>query len=75
MGLAFETKFVMHTVLAWAASHRSWMTKDPAARHQAYGYRVRALQGLQIAIETFSTKNSDAILAASVMLGWQATDP
>jgi hypothetical protein len=40
----------------------------------AYHYRACGLQGLQKAINHFSTENSDAVLAASVLLGWQATD-
>lgn len=42
--------------------------------HLAYQHRGLALKGLQEAIGRFSKGNSDAVLAASILLSWQATD-
>jgi hypothetical protein len=43
-------------------------------RHMAYEHRGIALKGLHEAIGAFSRENSDAVLAASLLLSWQATD-
>ena len=42
--------------------------------HVSYHHRGLALQGLQQAIGSFSRQNSDAVLAASILLSWQAND-
>ncbi|KAL3421674.1 hypothetical protein PVAG01_05830 [Phlyctema vagabunda] len=73
MGVAFAHDFVMQTLLAWSATHLSWATKNYDIMEEAYHYRAKAYRGLQYAIENFSAENSDAILVASIMMGWQAT--
>jgi hypothetical protein len=40
----------------------------------AYQHRGYAFQGLQVSIGNFSKENSDAVLAASILLSWQVTD-
>lgn len=40
----------------------------------AYEHRGNAIKGLQEAIGSFSRENSDAVLAASLLLSWQATE-
>ena len=40
----------------------------------AYEHRGIALKGLHEAIGAFSRENSDAVLAASLLLSWQATE-
>lgn len=40
----------------------------------AYEHRGIALKGLHEAIGGFSPHNSDAVLAASLLLSWQATE-
>jgi hypothetical protein len=40
----------------------------------AYEHRGIALKGLHEAIGSFSRENSDAVLAASLLLSWQATE-
>jgi hypothetical protein len=40
----------------------------------AYEHRGVALKGLHEAIGAFSRENSDAVLAASLLLSWQATE-
>lgn len=54
--------------------HFAYMTGCPAVGNMAYEHRGIALKGLQEAIDTFSRETSDAILAASLVLSWQATD-
>ncbi|RPB13171.1 putative ubiquitin carboxyl-terminal hydrolase 2 [Morchella conica CCBAS932] len=66
--------FVMHSLLALSASHLSWLTACSATMHLAYQHRGLALKGLQKAIGSFCKENSDAVLAASILLSWQATD-
>lgn len=54
--------------------HLAFLTNCPAVGNMAYEHRGAALKGLQEAISTFSRETSDAILAASLVLSWQATD-
>ncbi|KAL7269151.1 hypothetical protein RUND412_008198 [Rhizina undulata] len=72
--IASHHDFVMHSLLGLSASHLSWLTACPATLHLAYQHRGSALKGLHEAIGNFSKQNSDAVLAASILLSWQATD-
>jgi hypothetical protein len=64
----------MSAVLALSASHLAWETNDSETEHLAYHHRGVALKGLHEAIGSFSRDNSEAILAASMLLSWQATE-
>jgi len=66
--------FVMHAILALSATHIAWLTDCPLVSQLAYEHRGIALKGLQEAIGSFSRENSDAVLAASLLLSWQATE-
>lgn len=66
--------FVMHALLALSATHIAWLTDDALVNQMAYEHRGVALKGLQEAIGSFSRDNSDAVLAASLILSWQATE-
>ncbi|KAH8815862.1 hypothetical protein F5884DRAFT_198179 [Xylogone sp. PMI_703] len=66
--------FVMHALLALSATHIAWITDCPLTANMAYEHRGIAFKGLQEAIGSFSSQNSDAVLAASLLLSWQATD-
>lgn len=66
--------FVMHAVLALSATHIAWLTDCPLVSQMAYEHRGIALKGLHEAIGSFSRENSDAVLAASLLLSWQATE-
>ncbi|KAH9435225.1 hypothetical protein MCOR02_004175 [Pyricularia oryzae] len=68
------TPYVMHALLAFSAMHIAFLTDCPLVGNMAYEHRGIALKGLQEAIGTFSRETSDAILAASLVLSWQATD-
>ncbi|KFY97445.1 hypothetical protein V500_02063 [Pseudogymnoascus sp. VKM F-4518 (FW-2643)] len=66
--------FVMHALLAFSATHIAWLTECPIVMQMAYGRRGIALKGLHEETGTFSWNNSDAVLAASLLLSWQATE-
>lgn len=66
--------YVMHALLAFSASHITYLNECPVVGIMADEHRGIALKGLQEAISTFSRETSDAILAASLVLSWQATD-
>ncbi|KAL1882984.1 hypothetical protein VTK73DRAFT_506 [Phialemonium thermophilum] len=67
-------RYVLHALLAFSAMHMTFLNEDPLVGNMAYEHRGIALIGLHGAISTFSKENSDAILAASLVLSWQATD-
>lgn len=64
----------MSAILGFSAFHLAWLTQNKDTENLACHHRVTALKGLQEAIGTFSKENSDAILAASLLLSWQATE-
>ncbi|KAF7948784.1 hypothetical protein EAE96_007975 [Botrytis aclada] len=66
--------FVMHALLALSATHLAWLTDCPLTANMAYIHRGIALKGLHEAIGEFSRQNSDAVLGASLLLSWQATE-
>lgn len=68
------TPYVMHALLAFSAMHISFLTDCPVVGGDAFIHRGKALNGLQEAIGSFSRETSDAVLAASLVLSWQATD-
>ena len=72
--IGIDYGFVMHALLALSATHLAWLTDCPLTANMAYEHRGIALKGLHEAIGTFSRQNSDAVLAASLLLSWQATD-
>lgn len=67
-------RYVLHALLSFSAMHLAYLTGCPAVGNMAYEHRGIALKGLQEAIDTFSRETSDAILACSLVLSWQATD-
>jgi hypothetical protein len=64
----------MSAIRALSASHIAWMTRNQDTENLAYHHRGVALKELHQAIGSFSRENADAILAASMLLSWQATD-
>jgi len=69
-----SSDFVMNALLALSASHLAWQTKNSDTDDLAYHHRSIAIKGLHEAISTFSEHNAEAILAASMLLSWQARD-
>lgn len=64
----------MHSILSFSANHLAWISQSSETRSIAIQHRQIALRGLHEAIGAFSQSNSDAVLAASLLLAWQATD-
>lgn len=64
----------MHAVLALSATHIAWLTDCPLVKNIAFEHRGTAMKGLHEAIGLFSRENSDAVLAASLLLSWQASE-
>lgn len=64
----------MSAVLAFSASHLAYLTGSKETENLSYRHRGVAFKGLQNAIGTFSKANCNSILAASILLSWQATD-
>jgi hypothetical protein len=64
----------MHAVLGWSATHLAQITGDSKIQQDAYSHRALALNGLQIAIKSFSNDNADAVLCASIVMAWQSSD-
>ncbi|KAJ5365682.1 hypothetical protein N7517_008568 [Penicillium concentricum] len=74
LAIALGSEFVMSSILSFSAFHLAFLTRDQETRQLAFRHKVTALQGLQTALASFSKENCDAILAASVLLSWQATE-
>lgn len=66
--------YVMHALLAFSAMHIAFLTDCRLVSNMAFEHRGIALSGLHAAIGSFSRDTSDAILAASLVLSWQAAD-
>lgn len=72
--LSLSQPCVRHAILGLAAFHLSWLTKSIELDFAGYEYRRSAYAELRKAVQSFSKENADAILAASIMLCWQAPD-
>jgi len=64
----------MHALLSFSANHLAWMHSSAETRNLHIQHGSIALRGLHEAIGNFSQSNADAILAASLLMLWQATD-
>ncbi|KAJ5089274.1 hypothetical protein N7532_007958 [Penicillium argentinense] len=74
LAIGLSNDFVMNAILALSALHLAYLTQDQETKQLAYHHKVTALRGLQTAIGAFSKDNCEAILAASILLSWQATE-
>ncbi|GES62287.1 C6 transcription factor RosA-like protein [Aspergillus terreus] len=74
LSIAVSYDFVMSSILALSASHLAWITRNKETKQLAYHHRGIAIQGLQKALSAFSRENCDAILAASILLSWHASE-
>ncbi|EHY54362.1 hypothetical protein HRR86_002051 [Exophiala dermatitidis] len=72
--VALSHDFTMNALLALSASHLASQTRNADTVNLAYHHRGVSLKGLHEAIGAFSRENSEAILAASIMLSWQSTE-
>jgi hypothetical protein len=64
----------MNALFAWSSSHVAQITNDLGLKQESYHQCELALKGLQEAINNFSEQNSDAVLCASIIMAWQASD-
>ncbi|KAJ4373184.1 hypothetical protein N0V83_003476 [Neocucurbitaria cava] len=74
LSIAASHPFVMHSILAFSASHLAWISQSSETRNLAFHHASIALKGLHDGITNFTKLNSDAVLASSLLLAWQATD-
>ncbi|KAF2785709.1 hypothetical protein K505DRAFT_368869 [Melanomma pulvis-pyrius CBS 109.77] len=74
LSIAASQPFVMHSILAFSASHLAWISQSSETRNLAFHHAGVALKGLHEGIANFTKVNSDAVLASSLLLAWQATD-
>ncbi|KAF2120165.1 hypothetical protein BDV96DRAFT_485870 [Lophiotrema nucula] len=74
LSIAASYPFVMHSILAFSASHLAWISQSSETRSLAFHHAGVALKGLHEGIANFTKANSDAVLASSLLLAWQATD-
>jgi Fungal specific transcription factor domain len=72
--MAVSDEFVMNALLGLSAFHLSWTSQSQTTETVASQHRVKALRGLQVAVSNFSKENSDAVLAATIILSWQSKD-
>ncbi|KAK6438692.1 hypothetical protein LTR95_005097 [Oleoguttula sp. CCFEE 5521] len=74
LSIASSYPYVMHALFSFSANHLAWVNTSPETRNIHIYHGSIALRGLHEAIGDFSQANSDAILAASLLILWQATD-
>ena len=74
MSIAAIHPFVMHSILAFSASHLAWISQLTETQDLAFRHASIALEGMREAASSFTNMNSDAVLASSLLLGWVATD-
>ncbi|CCK67944.1 Ecm22p KNAG_0A02550 [Huiozyma naganishii CBS 8797] len=64
--LAFDYPFLMHTILAFAATHLS--RTEPGLESYVSSHRLEALKLLREAVLEISDENTDALVASSLIL-------
>ncbi|KAK4961720.1 hypothetical protein LTR10_002211 [Elasticomyces elasticus] len=74
LSIASSYPYVMHALLSFSANHLAWVHSSTDTRNLYLHHGSIALRGLHEAIGNFSHTNADAVLAASLLLLWQATD-
>jgi len=74
LSIAATHPFVMHSILAFSASHLAWISQSSETRTLAVQHASIGLKGLHEGIQNFTKANSDAVLASSLLLAWQANE-
>ncbi|TKA75589.1 hypothetical protein B0A55_06355 [Friedmanniomyces simplex] len=74
LSIASSHPYVMHALLSFSANHLAWVHSAADTRNLYLHHGSIALRGLHEAIGNFSPANADSVLAASLLLLWQATD-
>ncbi|KAE9372444.1 hypothetical protein N431DRAFT_504865 [Stipitochalara longipes BDJ] len=72
--LSLSHRMVKDSMMAFAASHIGWLTKSDDLHKKAAAYQTSAYRRLRKAIGGFSQETADAVLAATAVLTWQATE-
>ncbi|KAI0397335.1 hypothetical protein F5Y17DRAFT_455250 [Xylariaceae sp. FL0594] len=67
-------RFVMDSLLAFMADYFADRTHRPQVGIMAYEHRGKAINGVQKALQVLGPHNAEAVLAATIVLSWQATD-
>ncbi|KAI9896988.1 hypothetical protein N3K66_008010 [Trichothecium roseum] len=74
ISIGSQTQYVMHALLSFSAMHIAFITECPKVARMSYDLRGHAYEGLKGDVSNFSRENSDAVLAASLVLSWEAHD-
>ncbi|EED21382.1 C6 transcription factor RosA-like, putative [Talaromyces stipitatus ATCC 10500] len=74
LAIAVMSDYVMSSILALSALHMAYVTGSKETLNLSHHHRNIASKGLQDALGAFSREGCDAILAASLVLSWQAVD-
>ncbi|KAI2475318.1 c6 transcription factor protein [Pyrenophora tritici-repentis] len=69
LSIAASHSFVMHSILAFSASHLAWISQSTETRNLAFHHASIALKGLHDGIANFTKLNSDAARLASLITG------
>ncbi|KAL3426992.1 hypothetical protein PVAG01_00501 [Phlyctema vagabunda] len=76
LAIGYEYDFVQQALLGLSATHLEWMCGTKFSPTSSPDYcKGQAIRGLRQAINGFSKRNSDALLAASLLLLWQSYTP
>lgn len=70
--IAMQKDFVRHAICALSASHLSSLTKTTDMAHASAEYRYLAIRGLRQTLTDSGPDNLVGVLAASLVLSWQA---
>ncbi|OQU99122.1 hypothetical protein CLAIMM_04801 [Cladophialophora immunda] len=70
--IAVSYDFVRHGVCTLGARHLALLTRSASMVYVEYHHRGVALKGLRQCLETFSEEHIEAVIAASLLLSWQA---
>jgi hypothetical protein len=71
--IAVDCAFVRNSACGLAATHLALLTQSSSIVHLAYYYKCLALRGLRESLRVLNKDNVDAMLAASYLLSWQAS--
>ncbi|KAJ5094906.1 hypothetical protein N7532_007197, partial [Penicillium argentinense] len=64
----------MNSLLAFSACHMAWITRNTDTSDLMLQYKGFAINGLRRSLHKFSESISEAVLAASILLLWQANE-
>ncbi|KAJ5737312.1 C6 transcription factor RosA-like [Penicillium malachiteum] len=74
LSIAMSNDFVMSSILGFSAFLMAHLTQKREYKVLGFRYRSMAFNGFRSALKSFPSTNYDGLLAASVLLSWQAPD-